>query len=67
MMEEVHEGQLAVLPVAKDVLGWYFEPKDENGVRISQTAIATTTENAGAAIGATSSAPAIVQEELQEE
>ena len=67
MMEEVHEGQLAVLPVAKDVLGWYFEPKDENGVRISQTAITTTTENAGAAIGATSSAPAIVPEELQEE
>ena len=50
MMEEVHEGQLAVLPVAKEVLGWYFEPKDANGVRLSEakpTDIenATTTEN----------------------
>jgi len=36
MMEEVHEGQLAVLPVAKEVLGWYFEAKDASGVRLSE-------------------------------
>ena len=29
MMEDVHEGQLAVLPVAKNVLQWYFGPKDQ--------------------------------------
>jgi penicillin-binding protein 2 len=53
MAEEVHEGTVAVLPVAKEVLGWYFEPKDENGVRISESApveataevASTTTEN----------------------
>jgi len=38
MMEEVHEGQLAVLPVAKEVLGWYFEPKNKDGVRLSDAA-----------------------------
>jgi penicillin-binding protein 2 len=51
MAEDVHEGTVAVLPVAKEVLGWYFEPKDENGVRISEkpveiiesTEIASTT------------------------
>jgi len=36
MAEEVREGTVAVLPVAKEVLGWYFEPKDENGVRLSE-------------------------------
>ncbi len=36
MAEEVHEGTVAVLPVAKEVLRWYFEPKDENGVRLSE-------------------------------
>lgn len=36
MMENVHEGTVAVLPVAKDVLGWYFNgrangaDKDQN-------------------------------------
>lgn len=45
MMEDVHEGQLAVLPVAKDVLGWYFGPKDTNGIRISdETATASSTD-----------------------
>lgn len=29
MMEDVKEGQLAVLPVARDVLQWYFCPKDQ--------------------------------------
>ncbi len=36
MAEEVREGTVAVLPVAKEVLGWYFEPKNEAGVRISE-------------------------------
>jgi penicillin-binding protein 2 len=64
MMEEVHEGQLAVLPVAKDVLGWYFEPKDANGVRISEVAAAATStvENGGTA-STTELAPAIIPEE----
>jgi penicillin-binding protein 2 len=46
MAEEAHEGTVAVVPVAKEVLGWYFEPKDANGVRISETApaIATSTD-----------------------
>jgi penicillin-binding protein 2 len=29
MMEDVKEGQLAVLPVAKEILNWYFSPKEE--------------------------------------
>jgi len=45
MMEEVHEGQLAVLPVAKEVLQWYFEPKDDNGIRLSEIKL-TNTDNA---------------------
>lgn len=36
MAEEAREGTVAVLPVAKEVLGWYFEPKDENGTRPSE-------------------------------
>ncbi len=45
MAEEAREGTVAVVPVAKEVLGWYFSPKDENGVRLSETfpTIATTT------------------------
>lgn len=63
MTEEVHEGTVAVLPVAKEVLGWYFEPKDENGVRISETAAAMVTGNANATIAATSSLPATIPDE----
>ncbi len=44
MAEDVHEGTVAVLPVAKEVLGWYFEPKDENGLRISETTATSTGE-----------------------
>ncbi len=29
MAEDVHEGTVAVLPVAKEVLGWYFGTKDQ--------------------------------------
>jgi penicillin-binding protein 2 len=53
MMGDVHEGQFAVLPVAKDVLGWYFEPKNANGIRISdETAIATSTDSTLTAVPA---------------
>jgi penicillin-binding protein 2 len=44
MMEDVKEGQFAVLPVAKEVLNWYFGPRE----KLSDTAepvSATTTEN----------------------
>ena len=46
MMGDVHEGQFAVLPVAKDVLNWYFGPKNVDGVRISDiAATATSTDS----------------------
>jgi len=44
MAEDVHEGTVAVLPVAKEVLGWYFEAKDENGVRLSEIPAGNTEE-----------------------
>ena len=31
MMENVHEGTMAVLPIAKDVLGWYFNGRPGSG------------------------------------
>jgi penicillin-binding protein 2 len=36
MAEEAREGTVAVVPIAKEVLGWYFEPKNEDGVRVSE-------------------------------
>jgi penicillin-binding protein 2 len=57
MAEEAHEGTVAVVPVAKEVLGWYFEPKDENGVRISETAPANEVGS-----GTTTTQPAIIPE-----
>lgn len=44
MMEDVKEGQLAVLPVAKEVLSWYFGSKEKLTDSAEQTT-ATTTEN----------------------
>jgi penicillin-binding protein 2 len=40
MMEDVREGQMAVLPVAKEVLGWYFAPKEtRNASLVSEPAV----------------------------
>jgi len=36
MAEEAREGTVAVVPIAKEVLGWYFEPKNEDGARLSE-------------------------------
>ena len=47
MAEEVREGTVAVLPVAKEVLGWYFEPKNEDGVRLSELPPANESETSG--------------------
>jgi hypothetical protein len=47
MAEEVREGTVAVLPVAKEVLGWYFEPKNEDGVRLSELPPAEISEASG--------------------
>jgi len=42
MMENVHEGTMAVLPIAKDVLGWYF-----NGRPGGDTAATPASQPAG--------------------
>jgi penicillin-binding protein 2 len=47
MAEEVREGTVAVLPVAKEVLGWYFEPKNKDGVRLSELPPANESETSG--------------------
>ncbi|HOX30324.1 MAG TPA: penicillin-binding protein 2 [Candidatus Paceibacterota bacterium] len=44
MMEDVKEGQLAVLPVAKEVLSWYFSPREQLA-GTAEPASATTTDN----------------------
>jgi penicillin-binding protein 2 len=46
MMEDVHEGQLAVLPVAKEVLNWYFGPKLEPEAQDKAIPATTTEETA---------------------
>jgi len=33
--------------VAKEVLGWYFEPKNEDGVRLSELPLAKENETSG--------------------
>ena len=58
MAEEVREGTVAVLPVAKEVLGWYFEPKNEDGVRLSEL---PSTEDANAG----EESPAILEEIME--
>ena len=48
MNEDVHEGTVAVLPVAKEILSWYFGPRDtktENDA--SQSSNAVNTESTG--------------------
>lgn len=60
LAEDVHEGTVAVLPVAKEVLGWYFEPKDENGVRLSEKAPDSNTLAATSTQEAATTEPAII-------
>lgn len=58
MAEEVREGTVAVLPVAKEVLGWYFEPQNENGVRLSELSLTEDTN-------ASEESPAIFEEIME--
>jgi len=57
MMEDVHEGQLAVLPVAKEVLQWYFSPKDQ-----PQEQPAIPSAGPGAAMVPAQTTPAVVDQ-----
>jgi len=44
MMEDVKEGQFAVLPVAKEVLGWYFGPRSGSETEDKATTTEETTQ-----------------------
>lgn len=65
MAEEAREGTVAVLPVAKEVLRWYFEPKNENGVRLSELAPVVDEEMQTDEPQSTETEPAAIPEEQE--
>ncbi|MCU0652850.1 MAG: penicillin-binding protein 2 [Candidatus Pacebacteria bacterium] len=65
MMEEVHEGQLAVLPVAKDVLGWYFTPQEVRDLLQGATTTNESGTTTNAALPEVTTTPERIEERLQ--